>query len=231
MDRAEEIKRQKVKGIVLLLSFAAIFVVFMLPIFNGMNGMVYLDNLYNIISKASCYFIPELEEKAGKLAGKEIEVKLEMLNNKQAENIAKLLTTTGSDVTIQGNTINLKGDLGAILTTVIEDSDYMYKNNGDFVRNKYGYDEKEVMYNWYVTLEEMKNDLNKQKMFSEAQDVVTVKKKAVEVAYNYYGINSKSIQEVWHIVVLSLVFYVIYTMWYGFGLLYTFEGLGFKLEH
>jgi len=231
MDRAEEIKRQKVKGIVLLLSFAAIFVVFMLPIFNGMNGMVYLDNLYNMISKASCYFIPELKEKAGKLADKEIEVKLEALNNKQAENIAKLLTTTGSDVTIQGNTINLKGDLGAILTTVIEDSDYMYKNNGDFVRNKYGYDEKEVMYNWYVALEEMKNDLNKQKMFSEAQDVVTVKKKAVEVAYNYYGINSKSIQEVWHIVVLSLVFYVIYTMWYGFGLLYIFEGLGFKLEH
>ena len=231
MDKTAEIKKKKIKGIVLLLSFVAIFVVFLLPIFNGMNGMVYLDNLYNTISKGSCYFIPEVKEKANELVGKKIEVKLKMLDSKQAEDTAKILAATGSDVTVQENIINLKGDLGAILMAVVEDSDYMYKNDGDFVRNKYGYAEKEVMYNWYIALEEIKNDLNRQKMFDEAKQVVTVKKKAVEVAYNYYGIESKSIKDVWFLVTFSLVFYVIYTIWYGFGLLYTFEGLGFKLEH
>jgi len=28
----------------------------------------------------------------------------------------------------------------------------------------------------------------------------------------------------------ALAFYVIYTVWYGFGLLFLFEGLGIKLE-
>ena len=31
--------------------------------------------------------------------------------------------------------------------------------------------------------------------------------------------------------IASLAFYVIYTMWYGFGLLFLFEGAGIKLEH
>ena len=28
-----------------------------------------------------------------------------------------------------------------------------------------------------------------------------------------------------------LLFYVIYTMWYGFGFMYLFEGFGMKLDH
>jgi hypothetical protein len=32
-------------------------------------------------------------------------------------------------------------------------------------------------------------------------------------------------------VILSLLFYVVYTLWYGVGVLYLFEGLGLKLGH
>jgi hypothetical protein len=28
-----------------------------------------------------------------------------------------------------------------------------------------------------------------------------------------------------------LIFYVVYTVWYGFGFMYLFEGWGMKLEH
>ena len=30
---------------------------------------------------------------------------------------------------------------------------------------------------------------------------------------------------------LALVFYVVYTLWFGFGIMYTFEGLGMQMEH
>jgi len=32
-------------------------------------------------------------------------------------------------------------------------------------------------------------------------------------------------------VIFSLVFYVVYTLWYGFGIMYMFEGWGLRLEH
>jgi hypothetical protein len=33
------------------------------------------------------------------------------------------------------------------------------------------------------------------------------------------------------VVVFSLVFYVIYTLWYGFAIMFIFEGWGMQLEH
>jgi len=32
------------------------------------------------------------------------------------------------------------------------------------------------------------------------------------------------------IVIFSLVFYVVYTIWYGFGILFIFEGWGLKIS-
>jgi len=56
-------------------------------------------------------------------------------------------------------------------------------------------------------------------------------KKGVECSYNYYGIDPQQISDRLGIVVFSLVFYVLYTVWYGFAILYLFQGLGLKLEH
>jgi hypothetical protein len=53
----------------------------------------------------------------------------------------------------------------------------------------------------------------------------------VEPAYNYYGIEGQKISDRFGVVIFSLIFYVIYTLWYGFGIMYLFEGVGLKLEH
>jgi hypothetical protein len=53
-----------------------------------------------------------------------------------------------------------------------------------------------------------------------------VQSKAVETSYNYYGITAENIGDKIGIVLISLVFYVVYTLWYGFGILYLFEGFG-----
>ena len=51
----------------------------------------------------------------------------------------------------------------------------------------------------------------------------------MECAYNYYGIEAQEIRNRWGTVLFSLVFYVLYTIWYGYGIMYIFEGLGFEL--
>ena len=73
--------------------------------------------------------------------------------------------------------------------------------------------------------------LKKQKQFEAAKVVSQVVKKAVECSYNYYQIEPQKISDRAGIVIFSLAFYVIYTLWYGFSVMYMFEGWGLKLEH
>jgi hypothetical protein len=73
--------------------------------------------------------------------------------------------------------------------------------------------------------------LKKQKLFKEAKVVALVIKKVVETSYNYYTIEPQKITDKMGIVIFSLVFYVCYTLWYGFAILFMFEGWGLRLEH
>ena len=68
-------------------------------------------------------------------------------------------------------------------------------------------------------------------MFKEAKIVAAVQAKAIETAYNYYGIAPQKISDKMGIVLFSLIFYVVYTMWYGYGILFLMEGMGLQLEH
>jgi hypothetical protein len=59
-------------------------------------------------------------------------------------------------------------------------------------------------------------------------DVMT---RGVEPSYNYYEIEAVQIREKAGTVILSLAGYVFYTLWFGFAILFMFEGWGVKLEH
>jgi hypothetical protein len=88
-----------------------------------------------------------------------------------------------------------------------------------------------ILFNWWNAFKTLDNDLKNQKRFKEAKIVSLVKKKAVETAYNYYNIEPQKISDRYGIILLSLVFYVVYTVWYGFSIMFMFEGWGMKLEH
>jgi hypothetical protein len=51
------------------------------------------------------------------------------------------------------------------------------------------------------------------------------------VAFNFFGIEPQNITDKIGIVVFALAFYVIYTLWFGFSIMYLFEGWGMELEH
>ena len=107
----------------------------------------------------------------------------------------------------------------------------MYYNRGEEVSARYGQDERQVLYSWWRALKEMEKDLKRQEKFKAAAVIDHVVSKAVEPAYNYYRIEPQKISDRLGIVITSLVFYVIYTIWYGFAFLYMFQGWGMKLEH
>jgi hypothetical protein len=224
-------------GLVLLIAFFVVFVVIFMPWYgkdpNGreQNGLNYLDNLYNTISKGSAYYIPKVKKESEQFVGQEVELTLAMKDARQAEQTALLFRASGGEAKVEGSTVKVKGGLGKIMQNCLADSDDMFHNKGEKVAQKYGYPERLVLYTWHQSLSAMEKDLNKQKKFPEAKFAGTVKTKAVECSYNYYGVTPQNIGDKWGIVVFSLLFYVVYTLWYGYAIMYMFEGYGMQLEH
>jgi capsid portal protein len=116
------------------------------------------------------------------------------------------------------------------MSAVLQDADDMYKNDGQKLVTRYGVDEKEAMASWWNVLKVMDKELKKQGKIAEAKIVSDVMKKAVEPAYNYYKVDAQKVSEKAAIMTGLLVFYVVYTMWWGFAIFYMFDGIGLTMK-
>ncbi len=224
-------KKEFFGGVGMMAVFAVLLIIIFSPVFAGQNGLDYLDSLYNSISKGSADYIPKVKKEAGKFMGKSVSVTLVMAEEERARQTAPLLMKGGALVNVSGTELKVSGDLGKILDNCLADAALMYKNEGEKLSAKYGYEERRVLLNWWVALNHMESDLKHQKKFKEAKVVSLVVTKAVELGYNYYKVDPQKIGKKIGIVIFSLVFYVVYTMWYGFAIMFMFEGWGLKLEH
>ncbi|MFH0783391.1 MAG: hypothetical protein V2B20_15765 [Pseudomonadota bacterium] len=224
----------KTRGIIMLITFFILLAVIFMPVFPGkvkVNGLDYMDNLFNTISKGSSYFIPESMKKTEKFTGKTIDVKLKLDDESRATETAKQLTSNGISATAAGKELTIKGDMVQLLKASLVDADFMFKNDGKPVAEKYGFSEKQALVNWHNLFKKLGADLTKQKRFDGAKLFADLQKKALEPAYNYYGVEAENWKDNIVLVLLSLAFYVFYTLWYGFGLMFLFEGLGLKIGH
>ncbi len=217
-------------GAGMLVTFVGVMIVIFMPLFDGKNGLDYLDTLYNSIAKGSASYIPQLRDD-NPYAGKAVELSLSMKDEKEADRTARMLAKAGATASAQGSQVEVQGDLGAILNACLEDSARMFENDGEALVKRYDMDERLALFTWWNALHAMTKDLNRHNQFQEAKFVATVRKKAVECSYNFYRIEPQKIGDRWGIVVFSLFFYVLYTVWYGFAVLFMFEGAGFRLEH
>lgn len=218
-------------GLGMLIGFAVVLGILFSPVFNGQNGLNFLDDTYNSISKGSAYYLPEVKDKAASFANSAVDATLAMSSETQAEQAAVLFEKSGTTVQVSGAKLTVKGALGDILKNCLEDADRMYHNDGQAVSSKYGFNERLALYTWHTALGVMEKDLNRQKKFKEAKMVALAVAKAVDLSYNYYTIEPKKITDSLGVVIFSLIFYVIYTLWFGFSVLFMFEGWGMHLEH
>jgi predicted Zn-dependent peptidase len=91
-------------------------------------------------------------------------------------------------------------------------------------------DVKQMFRQWYNVLPQISKEFAKDKKIEESKIVSTVSKKAVETAYNYYGVEAQKVSEKALLMTGLLVFYVIYTMWWGFAIFYIFDGIGLTMS-
>ncbi|WP_027720157.1 hypothetical protein [Maridesulfovibrio zosterae] len=217
-------------GATLAVGFLAVLYYMFTPNFNGTNAFHASDGLFNSISKGSTYYIPQVMEGSKKFNGKEFKSTIFEDKPKFIPYATTILEKNGFSVTMADSGISVSGDLGTLMTRATEDSDAMFKNNGQVVSDKYSMDARQALYIWWLTMKEVKVALDQQKNFPPATFInKNVIKRAVEVGYNYYGIEGQQASERWGIILFSLVFYVVYTMWWGYAIFFMFEGLGLEM--
>ncbi len=219
-------------GIVLAVSFIGILGLIFSPVFGeGKNGLVFADDLFNKLSKGSSYFIPKVAKSNEDFKSTRVELVMKLDKPEQMNPLAiRLLASTGASANTASPEIKLSGNLGTILSQVLADADDMFKNDGARVSSRYGVDEKEVMTSWWNVLKGMDKELKKQGKIAESKIVSDVMKKAVEPAYNFYKIEGQNVSDKAGIMTGLLVFYVAYTMWWGFAIFFLFDGLGLTMK-
>ncbi|OGN99706.1 MAG: hypothetical protein A2Y59_01320 [Chloroflexi bacterium RBG_13_52_14] len=217
-------------GVGMLVLFMGILAIMFSPVFDGKNGMQYIDDLYNSISKGSAYYIPNVQEESTKYIGTPLVATIKMKTEEQAGQTALLYQESGVAVTTSGTKLMIDGDFGKILEASLSDADAMYHDEGEQIATKYGYEGKQVLYNWWQSFKALDTYLKDEGIFDQSKMLEKAQQRAIEPAYNYYGTKAERIKDKAGIVVFSLFFYVVYTVWYGFALMNVLEGLGLKIR-
>ena len=233
-------------GLTLFISFLVVLFLIFSNIFpGGLNGLEYADEMFNKLSKGSSYFIPKVTKSNEKFMGQMFSVTLKMGKaedkpgdgEKRAERSAALFIVNEGigKAEVMGTELKIEGDLGKVLSAAIRDSETMYRNEGEKIKVLYATamktdDVKQMYRQWYNVLDRMNKKFVIEKKAAEAKICSDVMKKAVEAAYNYYEIEPEKVKDKMGLMIFLLVFYVVYTLWWGFAVFYMFEGIGLSMK-
>ncbi|GAB7022376.1 hypothetical protein [Salidesulfovibrio brasiliensis] len=218
-------------GAVLTAVFMAVLWYMFTDNFGGTNAFHASDALFNSISKGSTYYIPDVKAGALKFSGDDYTVTVLDKQPDLVNETRDLLVANGIAAQSGDKGLMVSGKLGVLLDAVIRDADRMFHNEGDELKSRYGMEPRKAMYLWWAMLTSLKKELDLQKQFAAASYVdKMVIKRAVEVAYNYYGIEARDVSEEAGIITFALIFYVVYTMWWGYSIFFLFEGFGLEMK-
>ena len=224
-------KTKLTTGVVLLVTFFLILGAIFMPWFgNGRNGLEFSDDFFNSLAKGSSNFMADMRRLAAPFKGQALGVELTFKDNDTAKKAENLFTKAGAAVEVTGATLKINGDLGQVMLAAIDDSEAMFNNQGDKVQARYDLDPKKALRTWWTSFKELNTALNLQQKFREAKAVNEIMFRAIEPGYNFYGISAQLVRDNIALLTFLLVFYVIYTLWYGYGVFELFEGLGLGAE-
>lgn len=219
-------------GLALLAAFIMVLFAIFSPLLDGgRNTLDYLDNTFNSISKNASYFIPGVMDKARKFDGAAVTVNVKAADAGQAARLEKIMVAAAVNVVADGTKLVVSGNLGQLAAAALGDADLMFKNDGKAVFDKHGLEGRQVLYDWHQAFSAMTKDLNRQGKFQEGKILRDIQTKALEPAYNYYGIDAIPMSSMFWVAMAALIGYVVYTVWYGFAILFLFEGWGLRLNH
>lgn len=217
-------------GALLAISFLGVLIMIFSPTFGGKNGLEFADESFNKLAKGSSYFIPKVATSVETFKGKSLSTSIALEKTEDAVNTEKILAAAGTTVTRNDVNLKVEGDIAVLLQSALKDADAMYHNNGKAVSERYGLDEKQALKYWWQALNKIEKQMKREKNIEAAKVISEVNKKAIEPGYNFYKIDANKVID--HAGMMSglLVFYVFYTMWWGYAIFYLFDGVGLTMK-
>lgn len=240
-----------VKGLALMVSFCIVFAVIMSSIFKDQNGnpqtgLEFADEFFNKLAKNSSDYFDQVKETAAKQKGKSLSVvatiakpdpkdepdaaRAQAKANQEAQDVAKALQTAGAQVDVKDNVLTVKADFGAMLDYTAAKSQFAFGLVGAEADKPENQALRKTLKNIWKGYNAMIKPLQKDGKLAEAKALDNVMKKGLEPAYNFYGIVGESVSKNIFLLTFLLSFYVVYTMWYGYGIFYMFDGIGLSMK-
>jgi len=214
-------------GVVGLVTFAAVLVVCLCPVFGGRTGLEQTDLFFNELAKHSACYIPEARAQVDRFKGQDIDLGVRPREMADPQRLVHVITTNGFAATItQDGRVRVLGDLGLLATVVLDDADLAFRDDVDALRRKYAMTREEVVYCWWTIFNGLTRRYAQQNRSAETNFTQFITTKVLEPAYNFRGIQARDIRHRYLPVAALLGLYVLGTLWYGFAILYLFEGLG-----
>lgn len=229
-------RKHFVAGIVMVGSFFAVCIYLLFPMLhdnygNRLTGLQFADSVFNSLAKGSSYFLPEVRQQVDTVEGKTVEISIP-LAHKYSYGATRVLTKVGAEASYnrENSRLTFKGDLGSILNAAADVGDTLYYNKHKPVEEKYRMPALLVAKCWWALLHPAIQELQKQGHLEYAKVVDVTLKKALEPGNNFYMIEITKVKEHIPLVIAMLVFYILYTLWYGFGIFQLFEGVGLSMH-
>lgn len=219
------------QGIILLAVFAVILILIFMPIFGGgQNGLAFSDKFFNSLAKGSSNNIASMRKLAQTMVGTPFAAEIKMTDPAQAKETETLYSQAGAQAEAAGANLKISGDLGKVLLKAVDDSDSLFNEQGGKLEAQYHYAPKKVLKNWWYSFNKLAAVMTKQDKFELAKAITEVQARALEPGYNFAGIAPYRVSDKAVLLGVMLVFYVFYTLFYGFGIFQLFAGLGLQME-
>ncbi len=240
------------KGAILMVTFLAVFIVIMSPVFKDQNGrpqtgLEFSDDFFNKLSKNSSDYFGQVKALVDKQKGKMISVnavisvpdpkdepdraKAQEKANKDAQTIGKVLQGAGAQVEVTNNTMMVKADLGVITTYAYQKAVSVFAVAGsEAVDKPENQADRKLCKDLWKGFGAMMKGLQKDRKVADAKVLDTVMRKGLEPAYNFYGLPGEPVSQNVAMLAGLLIFYVVYTLWYGYSIFFMFEGIGMSMK-
>lgn len=229
-------KKSFMKGLSLMASFLVVFAVLLMPIFPSetntkVTGLDYADDLFNRLSKGSSYFIPLVQERVKSVPNKDYTLTVAFKKDSLLPVASDIVQKAGGKGSVEGKNLSFTVNMQQLLQNAVRDADLMYHNNGAAVSQTYqGTPALVVTETWWALLNPCVKALQKQNEIATASVVDAVVRRGIETGHNFYSITATKVSDNLILMVGLLVFYVVYTVWYGFAIFDLFDGVGLTMK-
>jgi len=209
-------------GVIGILVFMLIFAGGMLFRVGDASALTYADNLFNTMAKDSTNFLAEATKKTIKVADQPVDIVLRPPTGAQAALLSSQFGLHGTDAAVQPDgRVHVTGRLGILANAAL--ADVRTANHHALPAN---YDSDITLYNWWYLFDCLSSQSIKQNNEPVASFSKEMTTRVIEPTYNFREVYAQNARELLRPILLLLLFYVLYTILYGYAIYNLFEGLG-----